>query len=110
MEDIKQKFLEWVVGNMEYGYLYEDVTDDGDGIFQLTGEGEDVVDFIEQELDKAREEGIREYIGLLQAIEHYEGLKMVRGLIGLGLDKHEKRDYDNIQRRFKELSKLKDNK
>ena len=34
MEDIKQKFLEWVAGNMEYGYLYEDVTDDGDGIFQ----------------------------------------------------------------------------
>ena len=60
MEDIKQKFLEWVVGNMEYGYLYEDVTDDGDGIFQLTGEGEDVVDFIEQELDKAREEGRQE--------------------------------------------------
>jgi hypothetical protein len=57
MEDIKQKFLEWVVGNMEYGYLYEDVTDDGDGIYQLTGEGEDVADFIEQELDKAREGG-----------------------------------------------------
>lgn len=62
MKDIKQKFLEWVVGNMEYGYLYEDVTDDGDGIFQLTGEGEGVVDFIEQELDKARKEGRRELV------------------------------------------------
>jgi hypothetical protein len=27
-----------------------------------------------------------------------------------GLDKHEKRDYCNLQRRFEELSKLKDNK
>jgi len=59
---------------------------------------------IEQELDKAREEGIKEYIDLLQGIEHYEGLKMVRGLVGL--DKHEKRDYYNLQRRFEELSKL----
>lgn len=63
---------------------------------------------VEQELDKAREEGVQEYISLLQGIEHYEGLKTVRGLAGL--DKHEKRDYCNLQRRFEELSKLKDNK
>ncbi|OQB00614.1 MAG: hypothetical protein BWY21_02374 [Parcubacteria group bacterium ADurb.Bin216] len=68
MEDIKQKFLEWVVENMEYGYLYEDVTDDGDGIFQLTGEGEDVVGFIEQELDKAREEGRKELQNLRRTV------------------------------------------
>lgn len=56
-------------------------------------------------MDKAREEGIQEYIDLLQGIEHYEGLKIVRGLAGL--DKHEKRDYLNMIRRFKQLSKLK---
>jgi hypothetical protein len=71
---------------------------------QLVFNREELERFVQQELDKAREEGIKEYIDLLQGIEHYEGLKMVRGLVGL--DKHEKRDYYNLQRRFEELSKL----
>ena len=102
MEDIKQKFLEWVVGNMEYGYLYEDVTDDGDGIFQLTGEGEDVVDFIEQELDKAREEGRRE---VYEAIVFDENIPHdITTFVAANL-------WKNMRDKAKEeLSKLKDNK
>lgn len=74
MEDIKQKFLKWVVGNTEYGLLYEYITDDGDGIFQLNEDGEGVADFVEQELDKAKEEGRKEVLNGETFVGDYDAL------------------------------------
>jgi len=58
MENIKELFAEWGLWS-----LVEDISDDGDGTgdnLQLTKEGSEAQRMIDQELDKAREEGRRE--------------------------------------------------
>jgi len=55
MENIKELFAEWGLWS-----LVEDISDDGDGTgdnLQLTKEGSEAQRMIDQELDKAREEG-----------------------------------------------------
>jgi len=60
MENIKELFAEWGLWS-----LVEDISDDGDGTgdnLQLTKEGSEAQRMIEQELDKAREEGRKELL------------------------------------------------
>ena len=94
MENIKEIFASFGLWS-----LVEDISDDGDGIgddLQLTKEGEEARRMIEQELDKAREEGKLEYI------------------LSLGWqdtnNEYVKEVLEDADRIANELSKLKDNK
>ena len=68
MENIKEIFASFGLWS-----LVEDISDDGDGIgddLQLTKEGEEARRMIDQEIEKAREEGRREnYNAQLEEIE-----------------------------------------
>ena len=91
MENIKELFAEWGLCS-----LVEDISDDGDGIgddLQLTKEGEEARRMIDQELDKAREEGRKE---VLKEVEY-----------ALAKDLRYELRFTEIQ---EVLSKLKDNK
>lgn len=84
--------------------LVEDISDDGDGEgdnLQLTKDGELFVSEIQQELDRAREEGKKECADLFQKVDYYEKLHLIRGSVSL--DKHEKRDYYNCKNKIMKL-------
>ena len=68
MENIKELFAEWGLWS-----LVEDISDDGDGTgdnLQLTKEGSEAQRMIDQELDKAREEGKRDATEKLRLAFH----------------------------------------
>jgi len=55
------EFAQKLAENVDaFNILYEDISDDGDGVLRLTGLGEELADFIESEIDKAREEGYKD--------------------------------------------------
>ena len=68
MENIKELFAEWGLWS-----LVEDISDDGDGTgdnLQLTKEGSEAQRMIDQELDKAREEGYEKLIEVFNNLKN----------------------------------------